>query len=146
MTRSRAPLLHRLAETGATVRAASPRTADSTLPWLRPALAAALATGDATPLCDTGWWMACALSRPSLRVQLWKTQWAPPDAWPAPRPGARPHIRMAIDSPAGSVPAMVEASRAGLATIPDPVLAATALREAPHLERSIAWAWLTARR
>ena len=48
-------------ETGRARRLPQASVGGALLAWLRPVLAEALASGEITPLCDTGWSMRCAL-------------------------------------------------------------------------------------
>lgn len=67
-----AELVHRLAEAGRQARSSRSDADGTMLAWLRPVLAEALASGEPTPLGDTGWWL------------------------PSPDPAADPHVRLTV--------------------------------------------------
>ena len=138
-----AELVHRLAETGRARLLPQAAADGAMLAWLRPVLAQALASEEITPLSDTGWWIRCALYLGRLRCQLWRVQWRRASGLPVPDPAATPHVRMTVTEAKGEAPPLLESRRAGVLAIENPVLADLAMSEAPELERSIAWAWLT---
>lgn len=135
-------LVHRLAD--ARVEARYPRTAadGAMLAWLPAVLEQALASGEITPLCDTGWWIRCSVYLGRLRCHLWRVQWSRAAGLPAPDPAAAPHVRLTVTAATGDVLPLLESTRAGIMGIRNLVLADVTMSEAPGLERSIAWAWL----
>lgn len=138
-----AELVHRLAETGRARRLPQAAADGETLAWLRPVLAEALASGETTPLCDTGWWLRCSLYLGRLRCRLWKVHWSRSSGLPVPDPASVPHVCLTVTEAKGGALPLLETRRAGVMEIANPVLADLAWAEAPDLERCIAWAWLT---
>ncbi len=135
-------LVHRLAEARAQARYPRSAADGAMLAWLPPVLDQALASGEPTPLCDTGWWIRCSVYLGRLRCQLWRVQWSRAAGLPVPDPAETPHVRLTVTAAQGDVPPLLESSRTGIMAIPNLVLADLAASEAPELERSIAWAWL----
>ncbi len=123
---------------------AAPRcAADGTmLTWLRSLLAKALAWGETTPLCDTGWWIRCYLYFGRLRCQLWKVLWSR-QRTPGAGPGGGSARGADGDRRERRRATLIEPRRTGILAIPNPLLADRARSEAPELERCIDWAWLT---